>query len=85
VARIYAGILGPLALLTSLAHGFIHAADVKTILLGAWSSLVIFATVGYVVGGIAGRTVEESVQATVQAQLDREESADERQTAHSAA
>jgi hypothetical protein len=69
VARIYAGILGPLALLTCLARGAIHATPVETILLEAWCCLVVFAAVGYVIGWIAGRSVEESVRGTIAAEV----------------
>jgi len=69
VARTYAGILGPLALVTSVARGFVHATSAEAILLGAWCSLLVFAALGYVVGWIAGRIVQESVRATVRAEL----------------
>ena len=62
MAQTYAGILGLLALLTSLGHGFIHARETEAILLTAWLSLLVFAPVGYLVGWIACRTVEESVR-----------------------
>jgi hypothetical protein len=73
VARTYAGILGPLALVTSLAHGSIHAMEAQAILLAAWSSLLVFAAVGGIVGWVAGSIVEESVAATIRAELAREE------------
>lgn len=69
VSQTFAGILGPLALLTSLGRGFIHGRQPDAMLWAAWISLVVFALVGYVVGFLAGRTVEESVAATLQAQL----------------
>ena len=69
MARIYAGILGPLALLTSLATGLIHARGTDAVLLAAWCSLLVFAVVGYVVGGIAGRIVDESVHASIAGRL----------------
>ena len=69
MARTYAGILGPLALVTSLARGLIHAQQTEAMLLGAWCSLVVFAAVGYVVGWIAERTVEGSVSASIEAHL----------------
>lgn len=73
MARIYAGILGPLALLTSLVHGLIHARQTEAILFAAWCSLIVFAAVGYLVGWIAGRTVEASVAAGIRAELTAEE------------
>ncbi len=85
MARTYAGILGSLALLTSLARGFLHAQSTDTMLLTAWCSLMVFAAVGYVVGGIAARTVEESVIATVQSRLTQEKSSEEAREAPSVA
>jgi len=85
VARTYAGILGSLALLTSLARGFLHAQSTDTMLLTAWCSLMVFAAVGYVVGAIAARTVEESVIATVQSRLTQEKSSEEAREAPSVA
>lgn len=77
MARTYAGILGSLALLASLARGFLHAQSTDTMLLTAWCSLVAFAAVGYVVGGMAARTVDESVIAAVQSELAQEKSSEE--------
>ena len=77
MARTYAGILGPLAFLTSLAQGFIHARQTEAILFAAWCSLLVFAAVGYFVGWIASRTVEESVAARIRAQLRQEEESTE--------
>jgi len=76
VARTYAGILGPLALIASLAHGLIHAAEIDVMLFWAWGSLLVFAPIGYVVGALAGRTVEESVRSAIEVELAREESAE---------
>jgi hypothetical protein len=58
----------------SLAHGFIHTRTIDATLLGAWCSLWVFAGAGYVLGWIAGRTVEQSVQATIEAELAQDES-----------
>jgi len=69
VARIYAGILGPLALVTSIVHGIFHARQEEAILLTAWGNLLVFAMIGCVIGWIAGRTIEESVSTTVSRQL----------------
>jgi hypothetical protein len=66
-----------LALITSLAHGFIHAMHTEAMLLAAWLSLLGFSAVGYLVGWIAGRTVEESVSSIIEAELAREESSAE--------
>jgi len=81
VAPIYAGILGLLALLTSLAHGMIHAADCEAMLFGAWCSLLVFSALGYVIGSIAGRTVEESVNASIKAEVEAARTTDDRTSA----
>jgi hypothetical protein len=73
VARIYAGILGLLALLTSLAFGVYHREANNTILFSAWLSLLGFSAVGYVAGGIADWVVQESVQSSIAAELAAEE------------
>ena len=85
MARTYAGILGPLALVTSLARGIIHATDAESVLFGAWCSLLVFAAVGALVGWIAGRVVEESVSATIEAELPREETSDKAEAVAAAA
>jgi len=63
VARIYAGILGPLALLTSLARGALHAWSDETTLLVAWNSLLVFAALGAGIGWLAERILEEEGRA----------------------
>jgi hypothetical protein len=65
VARIYAGILGPLALLTSLAHGALHGREADATLVEAWYALLAFTAAGSVIGWLAGRIVEEEVLARV--------------------
>jgi hypothetical protein len=85
VARTYAGILGPLALVTSLARGSIHATDPQTMLFGAWCSLLMFAAAGWVIGWIAGRVVQESVGATIRAELAQEQTGEASETVTSAA
>ena len=68
VAHIYAGILGPLAFLTSLANGAFHARQVEAVLLSAWVSLVVFSALGYAAGWVAARIVEEAVRDRIAAQ-----------------
>jgi len=65
VARIYAGILGPLAFLTSLAHGALHGRQADVVLLDAWHALLGFAALGCVIGWLAERMVEEEVLARI--------------------
>jgi hypothetical protein len=69
VAHVYAGILGPLAFLTSLARGALHGGSTQSVLWTAWCSLLVFAAVGYLVGWVAGMTVEESVRGRISAEL----------------
>jgi len=69
VARIYAGILGPLAFFTSLARGALHAWPTERTLLVAWTTLVAFAALGWVTGWLAERIVEEEVRGQIAAEL----------------
>ncbi|OHB73344.1 MAG: hypothetical protein A2V70_00380 [Planctomycetes bacterium RBG_13_63_9] len=69
MAHIYAGILGPLAFLISLARGAMHGGGAESVLWSAWCSLLVFAAVGYLVGWIAGRIVEDSVRARISSRL----------------
>jgi len=76
VAHVYAGILGPLAFLTSLARGFVHGGGTQSVLWTAWCSLLAFAVVGYVIGWVAGKTVEQSVHGRIRAELAADQPAD---------
>ncbi|MGQ9575396.1 MAG: hypothetical protein ACUVUC_08760 [Thermoguttaceae bacterium] len=68
MARLYAGILGPLAFLTCLARGLLHAWHCETVLWRAWISLWVFAALGGVIGWIAGGIVEQEVRARLSTQ-----------------
>jgi hypothetical protein len=68
VARTYAGILGPLAFLTSLARGAVHAWPTEQTLLVAWTSLLAFAAAGLLIGWIAERIVDEEVRRRITAE-----------------
>lgn len=69
MARIYAGILGILAFLTTLARGALHGDSAESSLWLAWCCLWAFAAVGYVLGWMAEATVEQSVITQVEAEL----------------
>jgi len=69
VAPVYAGILGPLAFLTTLLRGTLHGGQADAVLFSAWCCLWAFAAVGYVVGWIAERTVADAVAGRVAAEL----------------
>jgi hypothetical protein len=84
VARVYAGILGPLALATSLADGLVHGRHPEAVLFTAWVSLLVFSAVGYVAGWIAEKTVGESVGSVVSAELIQRASVDAPGTAATA-
>ncbi|MBN2477122.1 MAG: hypothetical protein JXB62_21115 [Pirellulales bacterium] len=77
MTHIYAGILGPLAFLTSLARGFVHGGGAESTLWAAWFGLLAFSAIGYVIGCIAERTVEESVRGRIAAELAAEREAKE--------
>ena len=69
MAHTYAGILGPLAFVTSLAHGLMHGGGGVSILLAAWCCLLLFALAGCVIGWVAERIVEDSVHSRISAEL----------------
>lgn len=72
MARLFAGILGPLAMLTITTSGLIHGRTSESVAWVAWIALIVFAAIGYVLGWIANRTVEDSVQAAIAAHLEAE-------------
>ena len=69
MARTYAGILGPLAFLTSLAHGLVHGGATVSVLWTSWCCLMVFSAVGYLCGWTADRVVEDSVRTRISAEL----------------
>ena len=72
MARLFAGILGPLAMLMVTTSGLIHGRTSESVAWAAWIALMVFAAVGYVLGWIANRTVEESVQLAINTHLEAE-------------
>jgi len=76
VAHLYAGILGLLAFLTSVARGMIHDSAVGSVLWLACLSLLAFGVIGYVAGWLAERIVEDSVRGRILAELAAEELAE---------
>jgi len=65
VARIYAGILGPLAFVTCLARGMVHAWPPDRTLLVAWASLLAFALVGAAVGWVGEWILEDELRSRI--------------------
>lgn len=63
MARIYAGILGPLAMLTTLAHGVLHGRAAESTVESALAALWVFAAVGYVAGRIGAAILEDALRA----------------------
>ena len=76
MAQIYAGILGPLAFLTSLGRGIVHGGGTEAVLWTAWCSLLVFSAIGYVLGWLGQRIVEDSVRGRISAQVAAEKAAD---------
>lgn len=69
MGRAFAGILGPLALVTVIARGLLHGAAVEATLTTGWLVLIAFAAIGYVIGELAGWTVDDSVRARFTAEM----------------
>ena len=65
----YAGVLGPLALVTVILRGVLKSGSPQETMLAATICLMAFAAVGYVVGQLAERVVEESVRGRLAAEL----------------
>ena len=76
MARLFAGILGPLAMLTVTTSGLIHGRTSECVAWAAWIALIVFAALGYLLGWIANRTVEDSVQLAINNQLEAESKPD---------
>ncbi|MFZ5832831.1 MAG: hypothetical protein ACOY3P_22320 [Planctomycetota bacterium] len=61
MGRIYAGTLGPLALLVTLARAALQGDSIEAALWSAWIALWVFAAVGWILGSVGQRTVDEAV------------------------
>ena len=69
MARLYAGILGLLALMVSLMRGILAGGGGETTLWTAWLSLLAFTVLGAVIGWLAERIVRESVSSQILSEL----------------
>ena len=69
MARIYAGILGSLAMAVVICRGWLNSGGVEGTLTTATFHLALFALVGAILGHIAQATIDQSVQARLAAQL----------------
>jgi hypothetical protein len=69
MGRLYAGILGSLAMAVVLCRGVKDSAGVDGSLTLAILSMIVFAVVGSVLGHIAQFTVDESVRLKIEREL----------------
>jgi hypothetical protein len=69
MGRVYAGILGTLAMAVVICRGLKDSAGVEGTLAVALLALVVFALVGAILGHIAQTTVDESVRLTIEQEL----------------
>jgi hypothetical protein len=70
MARVYAGILGSLAMAVVICRGLLGLGGVESTITSAIAYLAIFSVVGAIIGQIAQSTVDESVRAKLQEQLE---------------
>lgn len=70
MARIYAGILGLLAMLVSLVRGLALGGGSDEMLWDAWLSLIVFALIGAVIGWLGERIVRDSVSSRILAEIE---------------
>ena len=69
MGRVYAGILGPLAMAVVICRGWFGSGGVDITLSLATIYLAIFSVVGALIGQIAQATIDESVRARLEEQL----------------
>ncbi len=69
MGRIYAGILGPLAMAVVIGRGLVSAGGVEGTLTSATVSLAAFAVLGAILGHLAQNTIDESVRTRLEQQL----------------
>jgi hypothetical protein len=75
MGRVYAGILGPLAMAVIICRGWLESGGVEGTLMLAIAYLAVFAILGACLGHIAQSTIDESVRAKIEAQLAHESQA----------
>ena len=69
MSRIYAGILGSLAMAVVICRGWLASSGAEGTLALAIVYLALFALLGAIVGHIAQATIDESVRARLEQQL----------------
>jgi hypothetical protein len=72
MGRVYAGVLGPLAMAVVICRGWFGSGDTVNTLGVATAYLAIFSIVGAIIGQIAQATVDESVRTKLEQQLARD-------------
>jgi len=85
VARIYAGILGPLAMLTAMLRGVLTGGQIESVMFTAFVSLWVFAVAGYIIGWIAEQTIEQAVHDRITRDLGDRETSDSQPSIEAAA
>jgi hypothetical protein len=69
MGRIYAGILGPLAMAVVIGRGLLGSGGVEGTLTTATLALAAFAVLGATLGHLAQNTIDESVRTRLEQQL----------------
>jgi hypothetical protein len=69
MGRVYAGILGPLAMAVVICRGWLDSGGIESTLTLATIYLVVFSFAGAVIGQIAQAAIDESVRSTLEDQL----------------
>ena len=69
MGRVYAGVLGPLAMAVVICRGWFGSGDAVGTLSLATVYLAIFSIVGALIGQLAQATIDESVRAKLEEQL----------------
>jgi len=69
MGRVYAGILGPLAMTVVICRGWFKSGGAEGTLILATMHLALFAVVGAILGHLAQATIDESVRAKLEQQL----------------
>ena len=69
MGRVYAGVLGPLAMAVVICRGWLGSGDAVNTLSLATVYLAIFSIVGALIGQIAQATIDESVRSKMEQEL----------------
>jgi hypothetical protein len=69
MGRVYAGILGPLAMTVVICRGWMQQGGAESTLTLATMHLIIFGALGALLGHLAQTTIDDSVRARLEQQL----------------